>query len=111
MNDDLANAPALAQALVDAAIAAYDAGLDGDSETEPYITVELLVPMSIALAIRDNPKTLDTMDTLLVDPFCRVCGCTDKCACDGGCYWVEPDLCSSCVPRVPLVLAMAEAVV
>lgn len=28
---------------------------------------------------------------------CRVCGCTDEYGCDGGCYWVEPDLCSSCV--------------
>ena len=29
---------------------------------------------------------------------CRVCGCTDhRAACRGGCYWVEPDLCSACV--------------
>jgi hypothetical protein len=28
---------------------------------------------------------------------CRVCGCTDDYACDGGCEWVEPDLCSSCI--------------
>lgn len=27
---------------------------------------------------------------------CRVCGCTDDQACVGGCYWVEPDLCSQC---------------
>ncbi|GBF35432.1 chromosome partitioning protein ParB [Desulfocucumis palustris] len=27
---------------------------------------------------------------------CRVCGCTDDAACPGGCYWVEPDLCSRC---------------
>ncbi len=27
---------------------------------------------------------------------CRVCGCTDEHACPGGCYWVEPDLCSAC---------------
>jgi hypothetical protein len=27
---------------------------------------------------------------------CRVCGCTDDHACDGGCEWVEPDLCSAC---------------
>lgn len=27
---------------------------------------------------------------------CRVCGCTDLWACDDGCFWVEPDLCSSC---------------
>jgi hypothetical protein len=31
---------------------------------------------------------------------CRVCGCTDDCACDGGCYWVDRrcTLCSNCAP-------------
>lgn len=29
-------------------------------------------------------------------PTCRVCGCTDDHACEGGCWWVEPDLCSAC---------------
>lgn len=28
---------------------------------------------------------------------CRACGCSDDMACEGGCYWVEPGLCSSCV--------------
>ncbi|SFV08045.1 hypothetical protein SAMN05421543_1418 [Alicyclobacillus macrosporangiidus] len=27
---------------------------------------------------------------------CRVCGCTESHACEGGCYWVEPDLCNRC---------------
>lgn len=27
---------------------------------------------------------------------CRVCGCTDDVACEGGCWWVEADLCSQC---------------
>lgn len=27
---------------------------------------------------------------------CRVCGCTDAVACEGGCYWIEKDLCSAC---------------
>ena len=27
---------------------------------------------------------------------CRVCGCTDDRACEGGCYWLEADLCSRC---------------
>lgn len=30
---------------------------------------------------------------------CRVCGCTDECACPGGCSWVESDLCSACADR------------
>jgi hypothetical protein len=29
---------------------------------------------------------------------CRVCGCTQHAACAGGCFWVEPELCSSCTP-------------
>jgi len=34
---------------------------------------------------------------------CRVCGCTEEQACQGGCWWVEDpeglgDLCSSCLP-------------
>lgn len=28
--------------------------------------------------------------------ICRSCGCSDFFACEGGCSWVEPDLCSSC---------------
>ena len=28
---------------------------------------------------------------------CRVCGCTEESACEGGCSWVEEDLCSACV--------------
>lgn len=30
-------------------------------------------------------------------PACRGCGCTDHAACPGGCWWVEPYLCSSCL--------------
>jgi hypothetical protein len=31
------------------------------------------------------------------DPRCRRCWCTETEACVGGCYWVEPDLCSKCI--------------
>lgn len=27
---------------------------------------------------------------------CRECGCTDERGCPGGCWWVLPDVCSSC---------------
>lgn len=30
---------------------------------------------------------------------CRVCGCTLYRACPGGCYWVEPGLCSNCIDK------------
>ena len=33
---------------------------------------------------------------LMDETPCRLCGCTDSWGCDEGCWWVEPDLCSSC---------------
>ena len=30
---------------------------------------------------------------------CRVCGCTDTRACEGGCWWVDVDLCSTCARK------------
>lgn len=29
---------------------------------------------------------------------CRVCGCSNLSACEGGCAWVADDLCSACEP-------------
>lgn len=40
------------------------------------------------------------MPILTHAPACRVCGCTDERACEGGCSWVEPDLCSQCQLRI-----------
>lgn len=34
---------------------------------------------------------------------CRLCGCTDDKACKSGCYWVEPNLCSACVKKMPVI--------
>lgn len=34
---------------------------------------------------------------------CRSCGCTNFAACEGGCWWVEDDLCSSCQVAVDAV--------
>lgn len=31
---------------------------------------------------------------------CRVCGCTQDNACEGGCYWVEDDLCNRCAEKM-----------
>jgi len=30
---------------------------------------------------------------------CRVCGCSWFNACPGGCWWAEPDLCSTCAGK------------
>ena len=31
---------------------------------------------------------------------CRTCGCTDQWACEGGCEWINADLCSTCDPTI-----------
>jgi hypothetical protein len=31
---------------------------------------------------------------------CVICGCTDDRACEGGCHWVAPGLCSSCADKI-----------
>lgn len=30
---------------------------------------------------------------------CRVCGCTELSACEGGCSWIAADLCSACAGK------------
>jgi len=32
--------------------------------------------------------------------ICRVCGCSNEDPCEGGCYWVEEDLCSACAKKL-----------
>lgn len=36
-------------------------------------------------------------------PACRVCGCTQNAACEGGCAWHEPNLCTACVDHARFV--------
>lgn len=56
-----------------------------------------------AWGLKPEPKYCDQCgqridnEPLFEEQKCRVCGCTDSNACEGGCYWVEPDLCSRCV--------------
>ncbi len=45
---------------------------------------------------------------LVRERACRICGCTDDLACEGGCYWVEDpegkgNLCSQCLPKAALI--------
>lgn len=41
-----------------------------------------------------------SFDDMLDEQSCRVCGCSWDNACEGGCYWVENDLCSSCAEKM-----------
>jgi len=52
---------------------------------------------------KDVPEEVD--DPLFDEPACRICGCTEDHACEGGCVWVEDpeelgDLCSACLDKV-----------
>lgn len=45
--------------------------------------------LQLMLDLRQNTELLSVQR-------CRVCGCTNDRACEGGCNWVEFDLCSRC---------------
>lgn len=65
------------------------------------------VKLSVVLGNLDDPNAETEAMRLcahgLFIPFedneagvCSVCGCTNDNPCEGGCAWVEPDLCSAC---------------
>lgn len=65
------------------------------------------VKLSAVIGNLDDPAAVSYVIRLcahgLFIPFedaaeraCRVCGCTDSTPCEGGCEWVEADLCSAC---------------
>ena len=75
-------------------------------EIDPVFVAEI-VDGRLVLALVDEPEfecigqdiwdlgvPLDDIEGMT----CRECGCTDDNPCDGGCSWVEEDLCSNCVP-------------
>jgi hypothetical protein len=49
-------------------------------------------------ALASGSLTFDLAVSAL-DAVCRVCGCTEEEACEGGCAWAEPDLCTACVEK------------
>lgn len=62
-----------------AALEMAESGIDQGDPLTPEDTVDIL-----AAAAADGQRR------------CRRCGCTDARACPGGCWWVEPGLCSRC---------------
>ncbi len=67
----------------------------GTAEPRPATTEEVTAITSHALQLLITSITP-------IDPekdICRVCGCTWHRACAGGCYWVEPSLCSTCAGK------------
>lgn len=52
---------------------------------------------SFAEQMRQDAEADELADGGTLEPRrCRICGCTDDEACEGGCSWVEEDLCSTC---------------
>lgn len=86
------------------------AGYVKEGKKEFYTTYDELgsndhEPGTFFLTREEAEKALKKMEPEEYEnPFdtvqkCRVCGCTRFNACEGGCYWVEDDLCSACAER------------
>ena len=58
--------------------------------------LERLHPMG-APELLDLGDLADEVEEDQDTPVCRKCGCRDDLACDAGCFWIEEDLCSSCL--------------
>jgi hypothetical protein len=59
-------------------------------------------PEAVAILI-DGMAQLAQLGAL--DRACRVCGCTELFGCEGGCEWVEFDLCSVCDSKLKTAIA------
>lgn len=69
-----------------------------ENATDEYAQIELVPDDTNTQFERD--MEIDSARLGMGDPPCRRCGCTDADGCDGGCHWVEPDLCSQCAGRI-----------
>ena len=73
-------------------------------DAEPDTWVDVLERSVEAKITLPDDQTVITFK-LNVDEYstvCRVCGCTNSVACEGGCHWIEEDLCSSCEGKEPI---------
>jgi hypothetical protein len=56
-------------------------------------------------SVNETPVSATSGNTVFIPDLnaigiaqCRVCRCTKDHACEGGCHWIKPGLCSACVP-------------
>ncbi len=61
----------------------------------PILDVIRDVWADVQRTVEDVMEALETAGVDL-NRRCRMCGCTELNACEGGCSWVEADLCSAC---------------
>lgn len=61
--------------------------------------IDGLVKRGLARAERGTARLTDEgkRAAAAVERMCRRCGCVEARACEGGCCWVDDDLCSACV--------------
>lgn len=73
--------------------------VDGRDELQKALALACrMISDNFPACLSDNQSWQDyILERVRTEPVCRVCGCTEDNACPGGCYWVEPDLCSACV--------------
>lgn len=58
---------------------------------------------SLNLAIKISVLFKEPLNVMVLNTSvrqCYICGCSDHNACQGGCWWVEDDLCSSCEKKI-----------
>ncbi len=53
----------------------------------------------VELGPAEFPMPTEPAEKVVVRRTCRVCGCTQYNACEEGCWWVEDNLCSTCVDQ------------
>lgn len=82
------------------------AWLKSHAHTEGRWCLVLRHPRRLLLPIpfRGQQGIFDVPEILLSgaewEPQCRVCRCTELDACEGGCRWVDKDVCSACADKV-----------
>jgi hypothetical protein len=65
----------------------------------PQGTPEEVIPAAVHVLAVQFAHGLNDYMILRADVRCRVCGCSTFKPCDGGCEWVEEDLCSACAEK------------
>lgn len=66
-------------------------------------TIPTFDPHTTQRRLADHEVRIERLESLLAEPTCRVCGCTEDNACQdddaGPCWWIEPGLCSHCAGK------------
>lgn len=87
---------------LDAELVAFIDAVDDAEAAAPFFDPTLYAKNLRSGDPLGTMKTLATAARALgaaLPRACRECGCTAEQACEGGCSWIAPGLCSSCRPE------------